>query len=61
MPVVIVSIILQALLIVHCIKTGRPVEGLTALDVNVDVVEIIEAAKKSIKTGQAVPLAKRGN
>jgi len=45
---------------IHCIGTGRPVEGLTALDVNVDVVEIIEAAKKSIKTGQAVPLAKRG-
>lgn len=43
---------------IHCIKTSRPVEGLTALDINVDVVEIIEAAKKSLKTAQAVKLAK---
>lgn len=40
----------------HSIKTGSPIEGLTALDINVQVVEIIEAAKMSIKTGRAVKL-----
>ncbi len=41
---------------VHCMRTGKAVEGLTAIDINVDVVEIIDAAKKSIATGQAVAL-----
>jgi predicted dehydrogenase len=41
---------------VYCIREKKPVEGLTALDINVDVVEIIEAAKQSVKTGRAVPL-----
>ncbi len=44
---------------VQCIRSNKPVEGLTAIDINVDVVEIIDAAKKSIKTGQAVKLASR--
>lgn len=34
----------------------KPVEGLVALDINVGVVEIIEAAKRSVKTGAAVAL-----
>lgn len=44
---------------VHCIRNNRPVEGLTAIGINADVVEIIDAAKQSIKTGQAVKLAAR--
>lgn len=35
-------------------RTKRPLEGLTALDINVQVLEIIDAAKKSIATGQAI-------
>ena len=41
------------------IKSGQPLEGLVGLELNVQVVEIIEAAKKSVKTGAAVPLQKR--
>ncbi len=41
---------------VYCLKNNRPIEGLTALDINVGVNEIIEAAKQSIKTGKAVRL-----
>ena len=37
-------------------KNGKPVEGMTALDINVQVLEIIDAAKKSIATGTAVRL-----
>ncbi len=40
----------------HAIQSGKPIEGLTALDINVGVVEIIEAAKQSVKTGRAVAL-----
>ena len=41
---------------VNLIKNKKPVDGLVALDINVDVVEIIEAAKKSVETGAAVAL-----
>ena len=41
------------------LKAGQPLDGLTALDINVGVVEIIEAAKQSVKTGNAVPLPLR--
>jgi predicted dehydrogenase len=41
---------------VSCIRDKKPIEGLTALDINVGVNEIIEAAKQSVKTGRAVPL-----
>ncbi len=37
-------------------KSHQPLDGLVALPVNVDVVEILEAAKESVKTGQAVRL-----
>jgi len=40
----------------QAIKSGKPIEGLTAIDMNVGVAEIIEAAKMSVKTGQAVKL-----
>ena len=42
--------------LVNAIKTGRPIDGLTAVDINVDVVEIIEAAKMSVASGNAVAL-----
>jgi len=41
---------------VNAIKNNKPIEGITALDINVGVVEIIEAAKESIRTGRAVKL-----
>jgi predicted dehydrogenase len=41
---------------VEAIRGNKPIEGLTALDINVGVVEIIEAAKQSVKTGRAIPL-----
>jgi predicted dehydrogenase len=41
---------------VEAIRRNRPIEGLTALDINAGVVEIIEAAKRSVATGRAVPL-----
>ena len=40
----------------NAIRNKKDVEGLTALEINVGVVEIIEAAKQSVKTGRAVPL-----
>ncbi len=40
------------------VKSGKPLEGLVAIDINVDVIEIIEAAKKSVKTGQAIKLSR---
>jgi predicted dehydrogenase len=41
---------------VECLRTGKPVEGMTAIDINVQVNEIIDAAKASIKTGKPVAL-----
>jgi predicted dehydrogenase len=40
-------------------RANKPIEGMTALGINVAVVEIIEAAKESVRTGKAVPLAPR--
>ncbi len=42
--------------LVSRLRNQQPVEGLVALDINVDVVEILEAAKESIRTGRAVKL-----
>ncbi len=36
------------------IKAKGPIEGLTAIDINVDVIHIIDLAKESIRTGKAV-------
>jgi hypothetical protein len=33
-------------------KAKKPIEGLTAVDINVDVIHIIDLAKKSIKSGK---------
>jgi predicted dehydrogenase len=41
---------------VDAIRNNKPITGMTALDINVGVVEIIEAAKQSVKTGRAVAL-----
>jgi hypothetical protein len=41
---------------VDAMKGNKPVEGITAVDINVGVVEIIEAAKESIRTGRTVKL-----
>ena len=41
---------------VDAIRNNKPIEGITALDINVGVVEIIEAAKESIKTGRVIKL-----
>jgi predicted dehydrogenase len=35
-------------------KQKKPIEGLTAVDINVDVIHIIDLAKESVKTGKAV-------
>src|SRR5260370_20372481 len=36
------------------LKAGQTLDGLTALDINVRVVEIIEAAKRSVETANSV-------
>jgi predicted dehydrogenase len=41
------------------VKTGKAPDNIVALDINVDVVEILEAAKQSIATGGEVKLAPR--
>jgi predicted dehydrogenase len=33
-------------------KSKKPIEGLTAVDINVDVIHIIDLAKKSVKSGR---------
>jgi len=40
----------------YCIRNNKPIEGLVSAAVNVDVNEIIDAAKESIRTGKAVAL-----
>jgi predicted dehydrogenase len=41
---------------VDAMKKNKPIEGITALDINLGVVEIIEAAKESVRTQRAVKL-----
>jgi predicted dehydrogenase len=41
--------------IIHAIRNNR-LEGMVGLDINVDVVEIIDAAKASVASGKAVKL-----
>ncbi|MBS1834131.1 MAG: Gfo/Idh/MocA family oxidoreductase [Acidobacteria bacterium] len=42
---------------VQAIRSGKPIEGMTAIGINVGVIEIVEAAKASVKTGKPVKLA----
>jgi predicted dehydrogenase len=44
---------------IHCIESKTEPQGLTSLDMNIQVVEILDAAKESLKTGRAVRLAAR--
>ena len=44
---------------IHSIETKTEPQGMTSLDMNVQVMEIIDAAKESIRTGKAVHLAKK--
>jgi predicted dehydrogenase len=44
---------------VACIKANKSIEGLTAIDINVDVIHLIELAKESIKTGHSVPVSEK--
>jgi predicted dehydrogenase len=37
-------------------RERKPLDGLVATDINVNVIQIIDAAKESVKTGRAVPL-----
>ena len=39
---------------ISAIKANKPIEGLTAIDINVDVIHIIDLAKESVRTGRAV-------
>ncbi len=41
----------------HAVRTGRPLGELVGLEMNVGVVEILEAARQSAATGRAVRLA----
>ena len=41
---------------VNTIRTGKPIGGMVGLDLNLGVIEIIDAAKKSIASGQPVKL-----
>jgi predicted dehydrogenase len=41
---------------VDALRNKKPIEGVVALDINVGVNEIIEAAKMSVKSGKAVKL-----
>jgi predicted dehydrogenase len=42
--------------LVDRLRNKQPVEGMSALDLNVTVLEVLDAAKLSIKTGPAIPL-----
>jgi predicted dehydrogenase len=44
---------------INALKTGKPLGGMVGIDINVQVIEIIDAAKESVKTGRAVKLAVR--
>ncbi len=45
--------------IVDRLSAKQPVEGLSALGLNVEVNEVLEAAKLSVRTGKAIPLPAR--
>jgi predicted dehydrogenase len=44
---------------IAAIENKKEPSGLVAIDINVDVMEIIDAAKESVKTGKPVKLASR--
>jgi predicted dehydrogenase len=40
----------------QAVRSGKPLDGIVALDINVDAVEILEAARTSLNTGKIVRL-----
>jgi hypothetical protein len=42
--------------LVYCIRNNKPIEPPLSPDLNVGVVEILDAARESIRTGRAVEL-----
>ncbi len=44
---------------VASMKSGKPLDGMVGIDINVEVNEIIDAAKESIRTGKPVTLPAR--
>lgn len=42
--------------LIDCMRNNRSPEGIVALDINVDVVEVIEAAHLSVESGKTIPL-----
>jgi predicted dehydrogenase len=40
----------------HCLRNKKTVDGMVGLDLNVGVMEVIEAAKTSVQSGKAVAL-----
>ena len=42
--------------VAYCLRNSKQVEGLVSLDLNVRVMEILEAAKMSVQSGRAVVL-----
>jgi predicted dehydrogenase len=46
--------------LVDCIRHNRPIENPVAAPLNVQVVEILDAARESIRTGRAVELPPAG-
>jgi predicted dehydrogenase len=45
--------------LLYCIRNDKPIENPVAAELNVGVVEILDAAKESIRTGRAVKLPTR--
>jgi predicted dehydrogenase len=41
---------------VYSIRNDKPIEGPVSAKLNVGVVEILDAAKESMRTGSAVPM-----
>ena len=41
---------------VNAVRNNKDLDGMVALPINVDVVEILEAARQSVATGRAMKL-----
>jgi predicted dehydrogenase len=41
---------------VYCIRNDKPIENPVAAEMNVTVVEILDAARESMRTGRAVAM-----
>jgi hypothetical protein len=43
---------------VSCLRQNKPIEGLTALAINLDVNYLIDLAQQSVKNGKAIDVPK---